>query len=99
MTPKERTKQKVEQIIKEEIKYHLLFESVLKDIDKIEKQIKLNEGVVNEGVWDTIKYGAGKLGSLQKGGRWSKTKGADEAVRGAEEKLKRYLCRKNFLLI
>ena len=91
MTPKERTRQKVKQIIKEEIKNHLLLESVLRDINKIEKQIELNGGVINEGIWDTIKYGAGKLGSLQKGGRWSKTKGADEAVRGAEEKLKRYL--------
>lgn len=33
----------------------------------IKEQIKENPGLLNEGIWDTIKYGLSKLGSLEVG--------------------------------
>jgi hypothetical protein len=35
----------------------------------IKEQIKENPGLLNEGIWDTIKYGLSKLGSLEVGGK------------------------------
>ena len=35
----------------------------------IKEQIKENPGLLNEGIWDSIKYGLSKLGSLEVGGK------------------------------
>lgn len=98
MTSKKETKQRVKQIIKEEIKNHLLLESVLRELDKIERQIELNEGVINEGIWDSIKYAMAKAAPLQKGTeknrKWNIKGfrgGADEAQRKAEGVLAKHL--------
>jgi len=58
-------KKSIKRVIKEEIETYLLLERMIHDLKKFENQ--LNEGVVTEGTWDTIKHWVSKLGSVTGG--------------------------------
>ena len=59
---------------------------VLKEFIKLEYGDKYDPDLLNEGIWDSIKHGISKLGSLEKGGKMFGKRG--ERVKAAGYKLK-----------